>query len=658
MQVGPVRAPVVDPRLSGRQGSSDGPLNDRGATALGHLLRLAVVFALLFAGLWGVHTAVLLQTAKRYWAEEANRRLIVMAHTLEADILADAPKALADPVFLMTLAGRYGAFRISILDHDGHLRMDTLGRDRNLTADKRYRPGEPFQGTTPSQFRQIWNGAKLMTVPYSDLSGRQIRSYFTPLRNMDLNVIGVLRVDLEAKPLEAGGAAAATALLLKVAGAVMIAVLGFYAVRTLVRRHRPTTEAEGPSGETAAVIATFHGLVRQLKEKELDLEHLKARAEERAADIESYNENILQSVTSGVITFNPEHVITTFNHAAERILGLSPSDVVGKTCETVFGAQSSIVLLLDQALTRQATITRQELELTRPIHGRPVPASSRPGSDSQRIWVGVSTSLLRDRQNALIGTTFVFTDLTEIKSLQEQVELKRRLTALGEMSAGIAHEFRNYMGSVMGFAKLLSKKLPSSGAGLDTGQEMIESIMRELSAMNQLIEQLLSFGRHAELHLQPVALQPLIRRLLDQLMAQTEGPKPRLEILIPSDLPDIRMDEVLMRQAIGNLLQNAMDAMSQGGDLQIRATLLDRDDSSGTGAGGHRKELSLEIRDAGVGIPKDKLDRIFLPFFTTKEKGTGMGLALVHKIVLSHGGRIDVSSEEGRGTTFRIVLPV
>lgn len=623
-------------------------LNDRGATALGHLLRLAVVFTLLFAGLWGVHTAVLLQTAKRYWAEEANRRLIVMTHTLEADILADAPKALADPVFLMTLAGRYGAFRISILDRDGHLRMDTLGRDRNL-------PGEPLQGTTPSQFRQIWNGAKLMTAPYSDLSGRQIRSYFTPLRNLDLNVIGVLRVDLEAKPLEGGGAAAATALLLKVAGAVMIAVLGFYTVRILVRRHRPTTEAEGPSGETAAVIATFHGLVRQLKEKELDLEHLKARAEERAADIESYNENILQSVTSGVITFNPEHVITTFNHAAERILGLSPSDVVGKTCEMVFGAQSSIVHLLDQALTRQATITRQELELTRPVHGRTVPASSQPGSDSQRIWVGVSTSLLRDRQNALIGTTFVFTDLTEIKSLQEQVELKRRLTALGEMSAGIAHEFRNYMGSVMGFAKLLSRKLPSSGAGSDTGQEMIESIMRELSAMNQLIEQLLSFGRHAELHLQPVALQPLIRRLLDQLMAQAEGPKPRLEILIPSDLPDIRMDEVLMRQAIGNLLQNAMDAMSQGGDLRIRATLLDRDYSSGTG--GHPKELLLEIRDTGVGIPKDKLDRIFLPFFTTKEKGTGMGLALVHKIVLSHGGRIEVSSEEGRGTTFRIVLP-
>lgn len=625
--------------------------NDRGAMALGHLFRLTAVFALLFAGLWGVHTAVLFQTAKRYWADEVDRRLIVVTQSIEADILSNTQTALNDPAFLQTLAERYGASRISILDHDGRLMMDTLSRDRTRT-------GEPLQETNPSQVRQVWNGERRLTPSSSDLSGRPLRTYLIPLRNSDLNIIGVLRVDLEMKRLDADRAAAATALLLKVSGAVMIVVLGFYSVRTVIRRRQSLPAAERQSGETAAVIATFHGLVRELKEKELDLEHLRTRAEDRAAEIESYNENILQSVTSGVITFNPEHVITTFNHAAERILGLSRSDAVGKTCEDVFGAQSSIIHLLDQALTRQATITRQELELTRPVHSRLVPASSQPGSGSPRLWVGVSTSLLRDRQNALIGTTFVFTDLTEIKSLQEQVELKRRLTALGEMSAGIAHEFRNYMGSVMGFAKLLSKKLPSSGASPDTGQEMIESIMRELSAMNRLIEQLLSFGRHAELHLRPVALEPLVRRLLDQWIAQTEGVKPRLEVLIPSDLPDIRMDEVLMRQAIGNLIQNAMDAMPQGGKLQIRATILYRDASVRTGAGEHRKELSLEIRDTGVGIPKDILDKIFLPFFTTKEKGTGMGLALVHKIVLSHGGRIEASSQEGQGTTFRIILPV
>jgi signal transduction histidine kinase len=187
---------------------------------------------------------------------------------------------------------------------------------------------------------------------------------------------------------------------------------------------------------------------------------------------------------------------------------------------------------------------------------------------------------------------------------------------------------------------------------------MVASIMRELTAMNQLIEQLLSFGRHDELHLEPVAVEPLIRRLLDHLLVQTKTVKPRLEITIPNDLPEVRMDEVLMRQAIGNLLQNAMEAMPQGGELEIQAMILDHHSDFGLGYRRHRKELSLEIRDTGIGISKDKLDKIFLPFFTTKEKGTGMGLALVHKIVLSHGGRIEVDSEEGRGTTFRILLPL
>jgi PAS domain S-box-containing protein len=612
--------------------------NNRGAMALGHLLRLFTVFTLIFAGLWGVHTAVLLQTAKRYWGEETSGRLMVMSQAIEADILADPSAAMSSPEYLRTLAERYGALGISILNRDGHPLVDTLNRGT-------MNPGESSRPTTPSRIDPVWNGMNVMTEPYADPAGGLRRSYFTPLRNSQQKMIGVLKVDLRTKALEAGGGAA-TALLIKVAGAVMLVVLGYYSVRTVIRRQRFPGRPEGPLDETSSMITTFHERVRQLKDKEAELERLRAQAEQRAEEIESYNENILQSVTSGVITFNPDHVITTFNHTAERILGLSSSEAVGKSCEEVFGAQSNIVQLLDQALSRQSTITRQELRIARP---------SREKLDSRRIWVGVSTSLLRDHQDALIGTTFVFTDLTEIKSLQEQIELKRRLTVLGEMSAGIAHEFRNYMGSVMGFAKLLSKKLPASG-GPDSGQEMIASIMRELTAMNQLIEQLLSFGRHAELHLEPVALEPLIRRLLDHMIAPFDGTKPRVVLSFPSVFPEVRMDEVLMRQALGNLFQNAIEAMPQGGELQVRAAILERSDPAGTGR--HQKELSLEVRDTGVGIPKDKMDKIFLPFFTTKEKGTGMGLALVHKIVLSHGGRLEVDSPESRGTTFRIYLPM
>lgn len=616
-----------------------------GRMTTGHLLRLAFTLLLILALFWGLHAAVLLRAAKRAWSEESNRRITSLARVIAAEVQVAYGHVLADSTYLWNLARQNGAYRVTLLDREGTVLMDTLNQERIGRPD-------PLLGTTPSQLASVWDGAQMMSGPHVDTSMRsrpQIRSIFIPLRDPGFRTLSVMRVDLEFPPLEETGPAAVTSLLMKIVGSAVLLVLGFSSVRALLGRNRSRLEREGSPGETAAVIETFHGLVRQLKEKEAELDHLRKRAEERAADIESYNENILQSVTSGVITLNTDRRITTFNHAAERILGLPPYGAIGKTCPEVFGPRSNITALVEQALQRQTTTARQELELNRLDNDR---------SGPNRIWVGVSTSLLLDRQDQVIGTTLVFSDLTEIKSLQEQVELKRRLTVLGEMSAGIAHEFRNYMGGVMGFAKLLSKRLPASEGGAGGGQEMIAAIMQDLTAMNHLIEQLLSFGRHVELNLEPTEVVSLVRRMVDQILGQITGIRPHLELVSPDDLPPVPMDAVLIRQAVGNLLQNAVEAMPQGGGLQVRVEVLDHGPPGGPRSRWDRKELSIEVRDTGTGIPKDKLDKIFLPFFTTKEKGTGMGLALVHKIVLLHGGRIEVDSREGRGTTFQVLLPL
>ena len=616
--------------------------NNRGSMTFAHLFRWVFALVLVLAVFWGGYAFTLLKTAERHQSEETTRWLSLMTVLIEDKVRMNDRDTVNDPVFLQGLARQIGAHRISILGPDGQILMDTLDPDRVGKQD-------PLLGISPDQRADVSGGAPLITAPYSDRGGRLIRSNFIPITNQITKTPSVLRVDIEVRPLDSSGPTTVILLLLKLVGGAMVVVLVFYLLRVVKGNNRSAVGGESEMGGTAAVVDTFHGLVRQLKEKEQELERLRDQAEERAADVESYNENILQSVTSGVITFNTERTVTTFNHAAEDILGLVRSEAIGKTCEEVFGHSSNVLQLLDGALEHQTTITRRELKLSRPDSS---------GSDTHSIWVGVSTSLLRDGQNQLIGTTFVFTDLTEIKDLQEQVELKRRLTVLGEMSAGIAHEFRNYMGSVMGFTKLLSKKLPVAKKTGDDGQEMVASIMRELTAMNQLIEQLLSFGRRAKLNLQPVMLEPMIRQLLESLMSQAEGPRPESDVVIPSGLPEIRVDEVLMRQAIGNLIQNALEAMPQGGKLGIWVTAPAGDRARGPKPRGYRRELFLEIRDTGVGIPKDKLEKIFLPFFTSKEKGTGMGLALTHKIILSHGGRIEVDSLEGRGTAFRIFIPV
>jgi two-component system sensor histidine kinase HydH len=168
--------------------------------------------------------------------------------------------------------------------------------------------------------------------------------------------------------------------------------------------------------------------------------------------------------------------------------------------------------------------------------------------------------------------------------------------------------------------------------------------------MDHLVTQLLNFARKTEPDLKPVALEPWLKRVIEQVVEQAPAPRPRIEVVCFPNLPVIRMDEVLMRQALSNLVQNAIEAMPAGGDLTVSAGV--------RALQGRRREVEVTVTDTGVGIPKDRLAKIFLPFFTMKAKGTGLGLALVHKIILLHNGRIEVDSQECKGTTVHIYLPV
>src|SRR2546425_609155 len=194
---------------------------------------------------------------------------------------------------------------------------------------------------------------------------------------------------------------AATDLLLKVLGGIILLVLLYAGFARIVRR-----DSSPSTGFVKDNV--FLDVVARLRDKEHELERLRSAAEERAREIESYNENILRSVSSGVITFNRESVVTTFNDAAGRILRINRADVIGKTCGEVFGANNTVAGLLNRCLSTGEAITREEFELYLP-HG-------------ERIWIGVSTTLLKDSEGRLIGTTVVCTDLTEIKALQERSE--------------------------------------------------------------------------------------------------------------------------------------------------------------------------------------------------------------------------------------------
>ena len=408
--------------------------------------------------------------------------------------------------------------------------------------------------------------------------------------------------------------------------AAVIVIAGFLIIISMIRRYRRETglspEEPEKTPDVSFIINAFQDVTRQLKEKEKELERLKALAEQRAETVESHTENILQCVSNGVVTFDERGRIRSVNRAAEEILGVVRDASLDKSCTEIFG-ESDLCRALQETLSDQTPSNRMEAVVDR---------------KGEKIWIGFNTALLTDRQGKNLGVIASFSDLTDIKRLQEQIELKERLTALGEMSAGIAHELRNPMAVIAGYLSLLGK-------GQDPeGRDIIANIQAEISGMNRIIGDLLTFARPTALNRVAVNLCELAESAVAAVLQQrTNGAKIAAEVRCNS--LSISADEGLLRQALCNLVQNAADAMPEGGILVIAAEQRGR-------------EAVIMISDTGSGIPKERIKKIFLPFYTTRDAGVGMGLALVHKIVTSHGGRIEAESDEGKGTTFTVTVPV
>jgi PAS domain S-box-containing protein len=388
----------------------------------------------------------------------------------------------------------------------------------------------------------------------------------------------------------------------------------FYILGMLIRSHGKKSITTKDTSQVGFVVDTFHELVTKLKDKEKELEVLRQKAEDKATIIEGYNENILQSVPSGVMSFDEELRITKVNLSAEKILEVKRESIIGKHHTEVLN-EPIITLINDSKIIERGEISY-------------VPPSGR------KIWLGLTLSPLKDREGRTIGRILIFTDLTQLKALEAQMELRSRLSSLGEISAGIAHELRNPMAVIAGYTQLLSKKADLSL------KPTVDAITREINVMNRIITDFLSFARPAELAISDVGLRKIIENCIATLVSGRNDIKTHLDI---EQLPVTKGDEVLLRQAFTNLIQNAVEAMPAGGDLAIESSTGDL--------------LEITVSDTGPGVSEDMADKIFLPFFTTKDKGTGFGLSLVQKIIVSHGGSISVDSSD-KGATFRIKLPL
>jgi signal transduction histidine kinase len=367
--------------------------------------------------------------------------------------------------------------------------------------------------------------------------------------------------------------------------------------------------------EAEFVLETFQSVVAQLQEQRKELEQLSAEARERANSAEKFSERIVASLPSGLIAFDGAGLSMAINTPGRALLEVNGT-ALGESYKQLFGAHEELAKMIEDCLQVGTLYRRTELE-----------AISANGK-LRRLGATIAPIELPPERGPR-GALCLLTDITEVTELREQVALKNNLESLGEMSAGLAHEFKNAIATLQGYAQLLQSLELSDKAQLATG-----SLLNEVRNLSSMVTAFLNFARPQPLQLEPVLLSEVVHDCADEL---------RVKLIVDVDPSlTVRADERMLRLALLNLMRNAAEANPEG-SVFVSAV---REDGT----------VILKVRDTGPGIALPDLQKIFIPFFTTKAKGHGIGLALTHRIITQHGGTLSAANAPEGGAVFTVKL--
>jgi signal transduction histidine kinase len=406
-----------------------------------------------------------------------------------------------------------------------------------------------------------------------------------------------------------------TGLLAALAAVVTFAMLRFAAAARDTRR-----TFRGGGSDTALLSAALQEALTKLKAQE------RATAA-RAEASERLSGEIVSSLTAGLLVVGLDGEIRILNPAGRRTLDLAESASPGDYQRSP--RVRPLLDIIDECLRTGTAIVRRPVAL--------------PGLSGGTTYLGVTVSPLFDEHTALHGAICLFTDLTAVKDLEEQLRLKESLAAVGELTAGIAHEFRNGLATIHGYSKLFDlQALPASY------RPYVEGIRAEAESLGQVVTNFLNFARPAQLTLSRVELDGICERAADEIRAEAHALGGNVEIR--GEFGAVEGDDVLLRQAFSNLLRNAVEACA-GASLVPAIVIRSEIDLA-------QKVSRIAVNDNGPGIEIASRERIFRPFFTSKRTGTGLGLALVQKIIVFHNGRVSVGTSPQGGASLQITLPL
>ena len=400
--------------------------------------------------------------------------------------------------------------------------------------------------------------------------------------------------------------------------AALSGILAFAVSKFIVAARATAKSAREGGGETAFMAAAMEEALRSMRSQE---RAMKARAEAS----ERLSSEIIASMTSGLLVVAQDGAIRTLNPAGRRFLGLPDSETRTNYRE-VLSSAGPLADAIEECLTAAQPIVRRAVKI------------DRQGAGATHL--GITVSPVRDEEGHAHGAMCLFSDLSTVIELEEQLRLKDSLARVGELTAGIAHEFRNGLATIHGYSRLLDlDRLPAEF------RPYVQGIRDETEALGQVVTNFLNFAKPAELTLSPVDIGAIAERAAEEIRGEARARGG--DVAVRGTFGVVEGDEVLLRQAFSNLCRNALEAC-----VGVRPHIVVEGSREGNAS------LRVNVSDNGPGVDPKVADRIFRPFFTTKARGTGLGLALVLKIIVTHNGRIHAANSASGGACLTVILPL
>jgi len=416
-------------------------------------------------------------------------------------------------------------------------------------------------------------------------------------------------------------------------GLLVVALVVLFLVRRYFQnarnRHKEQEEPQTPRTQnpSAFMAASMQGVIQKLREQEKELERLHRIEKERAAHTERLSEEVTRNMPAGLLVVNATGIISSANPAAEQALGIRGLGF--RRYSEALGETSELTRFVAECLAQGKIFRREQVEHVTPA--------------GECRHLGVTISPIRRGNEKINGAICLLSDLTEFAALQQQMQLKENLAALGELSAGMAHEFKNALATISGYAQMIrAEELAGEAA------DYADRILDQTRSITHVVTEFLKFARPLDIANEAVCLEGVVERVVSEVAEA----KPDVQLRSEGVFGSVPGDEGLLRQALLNLVRNAAEACAgtvAGGQVLLKGELI-RSEGSGS--------QRIMILDNGSGIEEAALSKLFRPFYTTKADGTGLGLAVVQKVIVQHGGRVEARNRPEGGAAFIVTLPL